>query len=90
MHGFDSPAARADDPFCSTCSQNTLRDSIRNYLIDHVLTRDPKGGTELEAVCTRPIFDQRRLFRSYDGQLVDSHLSDHFGTAVTYRVRSPP
>lgn len=88
--GFDSPAARADAPFCSTCAENTLRDSSRSYLIDHVLTRDPKGGTDLEAVCARPVFDQRRVFRGYDGLWVDSHLSDHFGTAVTFRPRAPP
>lgn len=85
---FRSPAACAEPAFCSTCSGNTLRSpTARSYVIDHVLLRDPKGGTELEPVCAHPFIDQRRRFPGYDGGLVDSHLSDHYGVIVKFRVK---
>lgn len=85
--GFWSPAASSEDPFCSTCAENTLRDSLHSYLIDHVLLRDPPGGVELEAACAHPYLDQRRVFRGYDGRWVDEHLSDHFGVSVKFRLK---
>lgn len=86
--GYSSPAAQAKEPFCTICKENTLREkgSTNNYLIDHVLVRDPPGGTTLRPVVTHPYFDQRRIFRGYNGEWVDSHLSDHYGTVVKFNL----
>lgn len=85
--GFSSPAARAAVPFCSTCEGNSFRSpDAGNYLIDHVLVRDPVGGSRLTPACARPVLDGRhlRMFRGY-GSLVEAHLSDHYGVSVTFR-----
>lgn len=86
--GYVSPAAQAKEPFCTICQENTLREkgSIKNRLIDHVLVRDPPGGTKLYPVVTHPYFDQRRIFRGYNGEWVDSNLSDHYGTVVKFKL----
>jgi hypothetical protein len=87
-HGFESPAVRAETPFCSVCRGNTLRDpSARDKLIDHVLVRDPVGGSRLMPVCTRSLVDggHLRYFPGYDGRMVEEHLSDHYAVSVTFR-----
>ncbi|HLD34620.1 MAG TPA: hypothetical protein VJB62_02035, partial [Patescibacteria group bacterium] len=85
--GFISPAARSLTPFCSMCNDNTLRpNGSKDYLIDHVLVRDPAGGTELKPVCAYPIYDQRRIFKGYNGEWVDLHLSDHRGVVVKFHL----
>lgn len=98
--GFRSPAAQANPPFCSICKDNTLRDVKvsgnkleisyvdKSYLIDHVLTRDPIGGTELETVSASQVANQRRVFKGYDGAAVERHLSDHYGVVVEFRLRN--
>jgi endonuclease/exonuclease/phosphatase family metal-dependent hydrolase len=89
--GFSSPAAEADDPFCSVCDDNSQRlieqDHPGNSLIDHVLVRDPPGGSTLTPVCTRRMFDTEHeiYYRGYDGQLVEGHLSDHYAVSVSFR-----
>lgn len=86
--GFSSPAAQAEDPICSMCQGNSLRDpSSRSKLIDHVLMRDPVGGSELTPLCTRPVFDEghKRYFPGPGGSLMEEHLSDHYGVTVTFR-----
>jgi hypothetical protein len=88
--GFFSPAAHVTEPFCSTCEGNSLRAAdARSYLIDHVLLRDPKGGPELVPVCAHPFLDQSRVYEGYGGQLVDGHLSDHYGINVDFRLQGP-
>lgn len=86
--GYVSPAAQAKEPFCTMCEGNMLREkgSKGNRLIDHVLVRDPPGGTRLQPVATHPYFDQLRSFRGYNGELVDSYLSDHFGVVVKFKL----
>lgn len=84
--GWHSPAAQAEKPFCTLCKENTLRDETEEHLIDHVLFRDPPGGVKLQPVATHPVFDQRRIFRGYNGEWVDSHLSDHYGTVVKFKL----
>lgn len=98
--GFYSPAANSDPPFCTICDTNTLRDvkiagnrleisyARKNYLIDHVLVRDPPGGTELKLFLMFPILTQPRIFKGYDGQLVERHLSDHYGVVVAFRLQT--
>lgn len=87
---FKSPAASAKPIFCSTCADNSLRSSKTNYLIDHVLYRDPKGGTELEPVCAKPFLDEKYPIMDYDGRIIDSHLADHYGVEVKFRLRKTP
>lgn len=88
--GFTSPATQADHPFCSVCSDNTQRQienpNPGNHLIDHVLVRDPPGGSTLIPVNVRRMFDADHLvyYRGYDGQLVEGHLSDHYAVAVSF------
>lgn len=86
--GFRSPVAEAKHPFCTTCRGNTLRgDSTNSYIIDHVLVRDPAGGTELEPVCAHPALDEPVMIEDYDGQPVVTNLSDHDGVVVKFRVK---
>jgi len=88
--GFESPASRARTPFCSTCSSNTLRSpGSKSYLIDHVLYRDPIGGSRLEPACVRSLLDEGHLryFRGYDGRMREEHLSDHYAVAVSFIYR---
>lgn len=85
--GFHSAAARAKPTFCTTCSDNKLRGSGSNYLIDHALLRDPKGGLELEAVCAYPWFDSPVRAITSEGETTKVNLSDHYGTVVKYRVK---
>jgi len=85
--GFSSPAAQAEEPFCSVCEGNSLRDpGSRDKLIDHVLMRDPVGGSRLEPKCVRSVIDDghKRYFPGYGGTLMEEHLSDHYGVAVTF------
>lgn len=85
--GFTSPAAQAEEPFCSACRGNSLRDpNARSKLIDHVLMRDPVGGSRLEPKCVRSVMDDghKRYFPGPDGTLMEEHLSDHYGVAVTF------
>ena len=85
--GFSSPAAQALTPFCSTCSGNSLRDAdAQSYLIDHVLVRDPPGGSRLEPRCVRPVIDEghMRYLKGYKDGLIEEHLSDHYGVNVTF------
>ncbi len=85
--GFTSPAAAAERPYCSVCAGNSLRDpSARNKLIDHVLFRDPVGGSRLEPKCTRSVLDagHKRYFPGYGGTMMEEHLSDHYGVTVTF------
>jgi hypothetical protein len=86
--GFWSPAAAADKPFCSTCVDDTLRPgSTKNYLIDHVLVRDPPGGDELEPVCAERFMTGRQTIAGYRGERLESNLSDHYGVRVRFRFR---
>lgn len=97
--GFYSPAVDADPPFCTICADNTLRYvkivgnrlvpsyGKNNYLIDHVLVRNPAGGTELKTVSAYHFLTQVRNFKGYDGQLVKRHLSDHYGVIVDLRLQ---
>jgi len=85
--GFSSPAASAWPTFCSTCGSNSLRDpGSRNYLIDHVLVRDPIGGSRLTPRCTRSVLDEehKRYFKGYGDSLLEEHLSDHYAVTVTF------
>jgi len=85
--GFSSPAAQAEQPFCSVCRGNTLRSpGANNKLIDHVLVRDPVGGSSLTPLCTRSVIDaeHKRYFPAYGGML-EEHISDHYGVTVTFR-----
>jgi endonuclease/exonuclease/phosphatase family metal-dependent hydrolase len=85
--GFSSPAAQAERPFCSVCDGNSLRDAGANdKLIDHVLVRDPVGGSALEPKCVRSVIDgdHKRYFKGYGDTLLEEHLSDHYGVAVTF------
>ena len=86
--GFSSLAVDVNPPFCSVCEGNTLRpqSSDSNYLIDHVLLRDPAGGTELEPVSAYPFFNQPRQLVGYNGEPVESNLSDHYGVVVDFRL----
>ena len=86
--GFSSPAAQAEEPFCSVCRGNSLRDpNARDKLIDHVLVRDPIGGSTLTPACTRSILDaeHKRYFKGHDGLMMEEHLSDHYAVTVTFR-----
>jgi len=89
--GFTSPATQAVQPFCSVCSDNTQRliesPHPGNHLIDHVLVRDPPGGSTLIPVCARRLLDtdHEAYYPGYDGQLVEGHLSDHYAVAVSFR-----
>lgn len=85
--GFRSAAAEARPAFCSTCADNTLRDSRRNYLIDHVLVRDPPGGTALEPVCAHPVATGTTLVTDELGAAHRTSLSDHYGVVVKYRLK---
>lgn len=88
--GFHSPAIYADEPFCTICEKNTLRSfpGRGNYLIDHVLLRDPAGGTQLEPILVHPFLDQLYTFRGYGIDWEESNLSDHYGVVVNFRVRT--
>lgn len=89
--GFTSPVTQANEPFCSSCSDNSQRQiehvNPASNLIDHVLVRDPPGGSVLTPVCTRRLFDTEHeiYYRGYDGQLVEGHLSDHYAVSVSFR-----
>ncbi|KPJ86001.1 hypothetical protein AMJ57_00815 [Parcubacteria bacterium SG8_24] len=85
--GFESFAAAADPPFCSSCEGNTLRDSDRSHLIDHVLLRDVTGGTDLIPVCVERLFDRPVTIIGHGGKRVRIHLSDHYGVRVRFSVR---
>ncbi len=86
--GFRSPVAEAKRPFCTTCRGNTLRgSSVNSYIIDHVLVRDPPGGTELEPVCAHPALDEPVTISGYGGEPVTTDLSDHSGVVVKFRVK---
>jgi len=85
--GFLSPAAQAETPFCSACEGNSLRGpGSRSKLIDHVLMRDPIGGSKLEPKCVRSVVDDqhKRFFKGYGESLLEEHISDHYGVAVTF------
>lgn len=85
--GFSSPAAQAEEPFCSVCRGNSLRaPSSPSKLIDHVLMRDPVGGSRLSPLCTRSVIDagHKRYFKGPDGTLMEEHLSDHYAVTVTF------
>lgn len=85
--GFSSPAAQAEDPFCSVCQGNSLRGpNAPNKLIDHVLMRDPVGGSSLTPLCTRSVIDAKhqRYFPGPNGTLMEEHLSDHYAVTVTF------
>lgn len=85
--GFSSPVIYANPPFCTMCNSNTLRPkSTKDNLIDHVLVRDPAGGTELVTESVHKFFDQPRKFAGYDGKPVERHLSDHYGVVVIFRL----
>ena len=73
-------------PTCTWCPDNTLVDSgdgAHAALIDHVYTR---GVTPLSGGRTM----ERQIEVRAADRLAASHLSDHFGAAVTVRVGSPP
>jgi endonuclease/exonuclease/phosphatase family metal-dependent hydrolase len=85
--GFSSPAVEAERPFCSTCDGNSLRNpGAKNYLLDHVLMRDPVGGSRLQPRCVRSVLGEghQRYFPGYDGRLLEEHLSDHYGVAAAF------
>jgi len=87
--GFSSPVTEVKEPFCTMCRTNTLRPkSSTDTLIDHVLVRDPAGGTELETESVYKFFDQPRKFAGYNGEPVKKHLSDHYGVVVIFRLRT--
>lgn len=83
---FKSPAEAAKPTFCSTCADNTLRTSKKNYLIDHVLYRDAPGGTDLEPVCAYPYLDEKHTITDYSGRQIESHLADHYGVMVKFQL----
>ncbi len=85
--GFYSPAVEANPAFCSICESNTLgpkSSTNGNYLIDHVLMLNSSVGSGLKPISARPIFNQKRRFVSYYGEIVEMHLSDHYGVAVDF------
>jgi len=89
--GFTSPAAEADHPFCSVCDDDTQRrldmPNPGKALIDHVLVRDPHGGSTLIPMGTRRLFDtyHEAYYPGYDGRMVEGHLSDHYAVTVSFR-----
>ena len=86
--GWESPVTYVQPPFCTTCRDNSLRGSnAHNYVIDHVLFRDPKGGTDLVPVCARQLFHEKVTIKDYNGKLVESNLSDHDGVGVKFRLK---
>ena len=87
--GFSSSAIEVASPaFCTMCKDNTLSGkSSSSTIIDHILVRDPSGGTQLEPVSAYPFFDKIRKFAGYDGEQVEKHLSDHCGVVVNFRLR---
>lgn len=88
--GFESPAAAAAYPFCSTCGGNTLRaPGANDYLIDHVLYRDPVGGSMLRPRCVRRVLDEGHLryIKDYAGRTVETHISDHYGVGVAFSYK---
>ncbi len=74
--GFYSSAMDVADPlFCTMCLSNTLRlKSAKNTIIDHILVRDPSGGSQLEPISAHPFFDEIRRFAGYRGEPVQKHL----------------
>lgn len=88
--GFTSPAAMAERPYCSVCPENSQRlidgDHPGSHLIDHVLYRDPLGGSRLIPACTRRLLDSTHevYYPGYDGRLVEGHLSDHYAVSVGF------
>lgn len=79
--GFESPAATWAPPVCSSCAENTFKDSEGDSrLIDHVAFRTG-DVTLVEATGVERLFDEPATF-DVDGETVESSLSDHFGIRV--------
>ncbi len=85
--GFTSPGIAADPPLCSSCAGNTLRSVSSSFLLDHVLVRDPPGGSTLAPVFAINVFDDVVTIKGYDGAPVATNLSDHYGIAVKFVVK---
>lgn len=86
--GFQSPAAFAEPPLCSACGDNALRGyPSTGYLLDHVMIRNPQSSPALVACGSRRLLDGPASVRGYDGELITTHLSDHFAISVTFGLR---
>ncbi len=85
--GFTSPASQLRTPFCSDCRDNNLRSSRNQYLIDHVLLRDPPGGATLEPACAYRFLDRKFPITGYRGEPVETDLSDHYGVGVRFLLK---
>jgi endonuclease/exonuclease/phosphatase family metal-dependent hydrolase len=85
--GFGDPAADARPALCSSCSENSFRKGQGSWLIDHVLLRDPPGGIEIQPVCVNQILTQQVTIQGWKGESVRTHLSDHFGIRVDFKIR---
>lgn len=86
--GYAAPQLELGRPYCTSCPSNTLHEPTdAPQLIDHVLLRDPPGGTSISASCSDPVLDTLIDIRGYDGETVTTHLSDHYGVRVLLRVR---
>ncbi len=90
-YGYVSPAASIPSPWCTICGENTLRGKPggAGNLIDHVLVRDPVGGTDLVPACADRMFDAPVNVIGYSGGTVLTDLSDHYGTRVKFRLKVP-
>jgi len=86
--GFVSPVTRVWPPICSMCNDNTFRRSSPDHLIDHVLVRDPPGGTDLTPLCAHPIMTEAEWIWGHDKRLVYTNLSDHYGIVVKFSLRN--
>jgi endonuclease/exonuclease/phosphatase family metal-dependent hydrolase len=85
--GFSTPTLDLGRPFCTNCPENTFHDDGDSpELIDHVLTREGKD-VALDASCADPVFDEQVEVTGYDGTIVQSHLSDHYGARVLFGSR---
>jgi endonuclease/exonuclease/phosphatase family metal-dependent hydrolase len=85
--GFLAPTVSLDRQYCTICSHNTLRKGAPNCVIDHVLLKDPPGGTDLVPTCSYPAMYEQVTVKGYDGTEVKTNLSDHFGVIVRFDVK---
>jgi endonuclease/exonuclease/phosphatase family metal-dependent hydrolase len=77
--GFANPHAESGDASCSYCPENTFQsDSADPRLLDHILLKNATTG----ASCTR-FMTETTTIESKDGDLVETHYSDHFGLQAT-------
>jgi endonuclease/exonuclease/phosphatase family metal-dependent hydrolase len=86
--GWDSPAARADKPLCTECGWNSFIHSRRSHLIDHIFVRRlPESESNApRPLCAEVLFNRGVILRTGPRQMARSHLSDHFGLRVRFRI----